>query len=141
MEDVTNSLSSAPPSDKSSDEEDEKDEEEKVGFAVIVLVCVWGQERAFDKEWQNCWFELLYHVWVPNWTHTYSKTGLVYQKWIWMYMTFFFQSNAVQVIKNILGIFSSTKRTTFIIIFIFYNQQYINILCNFWWGMAVLVFF
>ncbi|NP_001121770.2 chromodomain-helicase-DNA-binding protein 1 [Danio rerio] len=30
MEDVTNSLSSAPPSDKSSDEEDEKDEEDKV---------------------------------------------------------------------------------------------------------------
>lgn len=40
MEDVTNSLSSAPPSDKSSDEEDEKDEEDKVGFAVIVLVYI-----------------------------------------------------------------------------------------------------
>lgn len=40
MDDVTNSLSSAPPSDKSSEEEDEKEEEEeeKVCVAVIVLV-------------------------------------------------------------------------------------------------------
>uniref|UniRef100_A0A673I2U5 Chromodomain-helicase-DNA-binding protein 1-like n=1 Tax=Sinocyclocheilus rhinocerous TaxID=307959 RepID=A0A673I2U5_9TELE len=38
MDDVTNSLSSAPPSDKSSEEEDEKEEEEKVCVAVIVQV-------------------------------------------------------------------------------------------------------
>uniref|UniRef100_A0A673HFX0 Chromodomain-helicase-DNA-binding protein 1-like n=1 Tax=Sinocyclocheilus rhinocerous TaxID=307959 RepID=A0A673HFX0_9TELE len=35
MDDVTNSLSSAPPSDKSSEEEEEKEEEEKVCVAVI----------------------------------------------------------------------------------------------------------
>uniref|UniRef100_A0A672L0M4 Chromodomain-helicase-DNA-binding protein 1-like n=1 Tax=Sinocyclocheilus grahami TaxID=75366 RepID=A0A672L0M4_SINGR len=38
MDDVTNSLSSAPPSDKSSEEEDEKEEEEMVCVAVIVQV-------------------------------------------------------------------------------------------------------
>lgn len=41
MDDVTNSLSSAPPSDKSSEEEDEKEEEEKVCVAVIVLCIMW----------------------------------------------------------------------------------------------------
>uniref|UniRef100_A0A673HI32 Chromodomain-helicase-DNA-binding protein 1-like n=1 Tax=Sinocyclocheilus rhinocerous TaxID=307959 RepID=A0A673HI32_9TELE len=37
MDDVTNSLSSAPPSDKSSEEEEEKEEEEKVCVAVIAV--------------------------------------------------------------------------------------------------------
>lgn len=38
MDDVTNSLSSAPPSDKSSEEEDEKEEEEKVCVELVYHV-------------------------------------------------------------------------------------------------------
>lgn len=40
MDDVTNSLSSAPPSDKSSEEEDEKEEEEKVCVELVYYVRV-----------------------------------------------------------------------------------------------------